>query len=164
MGTTLYIVRHAWAVELTNMPGARDADRPLTEEGRTRFTRVAKKLSKRGCTPAHIATSPYQRCRETAAILQRVFPVRPAVVVRDELAPGSNLEGLLRWTSQFEADPIAWVGHAPDVDQLTAALIGDRHAQLDFSKGAVAAISFAGRAGVGWGVLEWFITPKIIGC
>lgn len=159
----LYIVRHAWAGQHGDPNYPDDSQRPLTDEGRSRFAQVVKKLSKRGFAPEIVATSPYVRCRQTAAIIQKLLPVEPTVKVRDELAPGSDLNALVQWTTGLGGKDAAWVGHAPDVDTLTAALIGDRAAQIDFAKGAVAAVNFSGRFGPGWGTLEWFVTAKILG-
>lgn len=159
----LYIIRHAWAGQHGDPQYPDDSQRPLTDEGRHRFAQVIKKLGKRGVAPEVVATSPYVRCRQTAALVQELLPERPVVKVREELAPGSDLERLVAWTAGLSGKDVAWVGHAPDVDAMTAALIGDRAAQIDFAKGAVAAVSFAGRFGIGWGTLEWFVTAKILG-
>ncbi len=159
----LYIVRHAWAGQHGDPNYPDDSQRPLTDEGRQRFAQMVKKLGKRGFAPEVVATSPYVRCRQTAAIIQKLLPVEPTVKVRDELAPGGDMEALVQWTTGLGGKVVAWVGHAPDVDTLTAALIGDRSAQIDFAKGAVAAVDFAGRMGPGWGTLDWFVTAKILG-
>jgi phosphohistidine phosphatase SixA len=106
------------------------------------------------------------RCRQTAEIIARQFAGKPRVVPRDELSPGSDLDKLLDWTASFAADAeqVAWVGHAPDVGELTAALIGDRSSNLVFAKGAVAAIEFDGQPTRQQGELRWMVTAKILGC
>ena len=62
----LYIVRHAWAEEQDDDRWPDDRQRPLTAEGRKRFSRVAKALDHRGIAPQLIVTSPLMRCRQTA--------------------------------------------------------------------------------------------------
>ena len=57
---------------------------------------------------------------------------------------------------------MAWVGHAPDVDRITAELIGSADLNLSFAKGAIAAIEFSERIVVGEGELVWFVKPKLI--
>ena len=101
-------------------------------------------------TPGVIATSPLVRCVETAEILAAALD-GPKVVELDELQPGSDLQGLLRWTARQAAkhEQIAWVGHVPDVNRLVAALIGDGGSLIHFAKGAVAAIRFDGEPTVG---------------
>ena len=59
---------------------------------------------------------------------------------------------------------LAWVGHAPDVDELVSCLLSPHDAAIVFAKGAVAAIQFDGEIASGRGQLRWFVTPKILGC
>jgi phosphohistidine phosphatase len=159
---TLYIVRHAWAGERDERRWPDDALRPLTDEGQKRFRRVAKALVKAGVAPVVIATSPLVRCRQTAEILNRALPAPVEIVDRAELAPGSDLKKVVDWSAAHPGD-LAWVGHAPDVGRLVAALIGDDRAEIDFSKGAAAAIEFQGPLAAGRGVLGWMVTAKVLG-
>ena len=161
----LYIVRHAWAGDRDESRWPDDGMRPLTAEGKERFARVVKKLVGAGMTPTVIATSPLLRCQQTAEILAAALD-KPKIVKLDELQPGSDLQGLLGWTVRQAAkhERIAWVGHAPDVDELTAALIGDAQAQIHFAKGAAAAIRFGGDPNAGNGELQWLATAKLLGC
>jgi phosphohistidine phosphatase len=162
----VYIIRHAWAGHYGDPAWPNDFQRPLTDEGRARFARVVRELAQRDFAPEVIATSPLVRCRQTAEIVAEALPHRPDVVPRDELVPDSDLEGLLRWTNRKASsrEQLAWVGHAPDVGQLTAALIGDSRGWIRFAKGAVAAVRFPGRAAVGEGELRWLVTAKLLGC
>ena len=113
-----------------------------------------------------IATSPYIRCRQTADIIAQLSPSHPQLTALDELAPAGDPSGLMAWTSKqaSQFDQIAWVGHAPDVGHLTAALIGDSNSWIRFAKGAVAAIEFEESLEVGTGELRWLTTAKILGC
>ena len=65
---------------------------------------------------------------------------KPKVQELDALQPGSDLELLLDWSRAQTGADICWVGHSPDVEYLTAGLIGDTAARIRFAKGAVAAI------------------------
>lgn len=160
----LYVVRHAWAEERGDPAWPDDRQRPLTPEGRTRFARLVKKLVARGFAPAVIATSPLVRCRQTAELLAERVLGKPTVVDRDELAPDSNLAGLIEWTAgQAQDQDVAWVGHAPDVGDIVAALIGGPTAAVELSKGAVAAIRFRGTPQLRQGELRWLVTAKILG-
>ena len=162
----LYIVRHAWAGHFGDPQWPDDAQRPLTEEGKRRFARMVQCLAERDFAPQIVATSPLVRCRETAEILAAGVPAAPEVVERSELRPGGELPALLAWTGQqaLRCQQIAWVGHAPDVDRLAAALIGQPEGNIHFSKAAVAAIRFEGEPEAGQGELRWLITPKLLGC
>ena len=161
----LYIVRHAWAAE-RGPEWPSDDLRPLTEEGQRRFAQVVEKLAGRGMTPQVVGTSPLVRCLQTAQLVAAGTPDEPKVVELDELRPGSDLEGLLAWTARQSRrhQQAAWVGHAPDVDRMAAALIGQPEAMIRFAKGAVAAIRFDGLPMLGGGELQWLVTAKVLGC
>jgi phosphohistidine phosphatase len=162
----LYIIRHAWAAERTDPAWPTDEARPLTEEGIARFTQMIQILAERDFAPELIATSPLVRCRQTAEIIAQIVPGRPKVAERDELAPGSDLHGLVKWTIRQAADckEVAWVGHAPDVTHLAAAMVGDARGAIRFSKGGIAAIEFEDVPRIGQGELRWLVTAKVLGC
>jgi phosphohistidine phosphatase len=160
----LYIIRHAWAGPRDDPAWPDDRRRPLTPEGRKRFGRLVEKLAGRGFAPAVIATSPLVRCRQTADLVAEHLPGKPKVVERPELAPDSDLTGILHWTAeQPGGEDLAWVGHAPDVGQMVAALIGQGDSLVDLAKGAVAGIEFDARPQRGQGQLRWLVTAKILG-
>jgi phosphohistidine phosphatase len=167
--TDLYIVRHAWAAGRDDPQWPEDDLRPLTEEGKERFSHVAAKLAGRGMRPEIIATSPLVRCVETARLLaaatDSVSHAETEIVELDELRPGSDLGGLLRWTVRQarKHQQIVWVGHAPDVNRLTATMIGDGQGVIRFSKGSVAAIQFDDFPALGLGALRWLVTAKVLG-
>ena len=162
----LYIIRHAWAADRDDRQWPDDDLRPLTDEGKRRFAEMVEELAGRGLAPEVVATSPLVRCRQTAQILVAGIPDKPAVVELDELRPGSDLEGLLRWTAlqARKHERVAWVGHAPDVGRLSAALIGPPEGQIHFAKGAIAAIRFDRPPTIGGGELQWLATAKVLGC
>ena len=74
-------------------------------------------------------------------------------------------EQLVEWIVEQagEHDEIAWVGHAPDVGRMTAALVGPA-GWIRLAKGAVAAIRFYEQPAVGSGELRWLVTAKMLGC
>jgi phosphohistidine phosphatase len=162
----LYIIRHAWAGQAGDPRWPDDADRPLTDEGRQRYALVVQKLASAGFAPTIIATSPLTRCRQTAEVISQCLSAHPEIVDLEELSPGSDLRGLLKWTTRQAENhqEIAWVGHAPDVGRMVAELIGNGSSAVDFSKGAVAAIRFDDRLKAGEGELRWLASPKILGC
>ena len=162
----LYIIRHAWAVDPDDPRWPDDRDRPLTDEGRARWAAMVKSLADRGFAPQLIATSPLVRCRETSQILAAGVSGKPKTVLLDALAPESDLGQLIAWTNREagRCRELAWVGHAPDVSHLAAALIGDSRSLVHFSKGAVAAIEFDGPVQPSSGELRWLVTAKVLGC
>ncbi|MCE5269076.1 MAG: histidine phosphatase family protein [Planctomycetaceae bacterium] len=162
----LYVIRHAWAFDRDDERWPDDDLRPLTEEGKERFAKVVKALAGRGLAPEVVGTSPLVRCRQTAELLVAGLKEKRAVVELAELRPGGDVAGLLRWTAKQarEHERIAWVGHAPDVDRLCAAMIGGPDALVNFAKGGVAAIEFDGAPALGTGKLRWLVTAKVLGC
>ena len=161
---TLYIVRHAWAEERDETRWPDDGLRPLTGKGRKRFAKFLKRLSSAGFEPTLVATSPLVRCRETADLLLEQLDGEAKLVELDALRPGSDLSALLAWAAEQPDQEIAWVGHAPDVGDLAAALIGEGTAAIRFAKGAVVAIRFDARLDRAAGELQWLATAKLLGC
>lgn len=162
----LYIIRHAWAGHFGDPEWPDDSLRPLTPEGKRRFARVVEKLVASEFAPEVVATSPLVRCRQTAEIVAENIPGRPQVVEMEALEPGSDLDELVAWTAR-QAERfgrVAWVGHAPDVGHLAAALIGQSRGWIHFTKGAVASIRFEEKVAPGEGELRWLATAKILGC
>jgi phosphohistidine phosphatase len=162
----LFIIRHAWAGHFGDPDWPDDSKRPLSDEGRRRFARFAAKLADRGLAPTLIATSPMTRCVETAAVLAAGVAGGPEVVARDELLPGGSVAELAAWTAQQAErhQRIAWVGHAPDVSQYAAAMLGQTQGGIRFAKAAICAIRFAGPPQLGGGQLRWLATAKLLGC
>jgi phosphohistidine phosphatase len=158
----IYIVRHAYAYEHGDPRWPDDSKRPLEPQGAERFRRGIKALAKRGFAPKVIASSPYVRCRQTAEILAEEVGAK-APVELTALAPGSDLAELIAWTSRQQPDSVAWVGHSPDVEFLTASLISEGEANVRFAKGAVAAIRIHGDLAAGSGELQWLATLKSLG-
>ncbi len=159
----LYIVRHAWAKDQDSEQFPDDSLRPLTKEGRARFRRVVEKIARRGVAPEVIATSPHVRCRRTAEIFADGFSSQPPVVDLESLGPGGSWSDLLDWTNRQEKERVAWVGHAPDVEQYIAQLIGCKATAVRMPKGSLAAIEFSGNIVMGQGVLRWLTTAKMLG-
>lgn len=162
----LYIVRHAFAGQHGDPNYPDDSLRPLTSQGRKQFKRLVEAIAENGFRPDIVATSPYVRCRETAEIVADEVSGCAAPIELSALAPGSELDAMIAWTRQQKADEIAWVGHAPDVEQLTASLVGGDKAAIHFGKGTIAAIEFADLLALapGHGELRWLVTTKILGC
>ena len=159
----LFIVRHAWAGEREPEQWPDDDLRPLTRDGQKRFGKFIKRLVKRGFAPAVVATSPLARCQQTAELVVEHLSTHPEIITLDALSPESDLAALVEWTAARNEDSIAWVGHAPSVSHLAAALIGGDNVDIRFAKGAVAAIDFAQLIAPGNGQLQWLATAKLLG-
>ncbi|MBN2293994.1 MAG: histidine phosphatase family protein [Pirellulales bacterium] len=165
----LYIVRHAWAGHYGDPQWPDDFERPLSSAGKERFAEFAEKLAGRGFLPQLVATSPLVRCRQTAELVvdavEKAGQQRPRLVEVEALVPGGDFDELIEWSKERakEFDSMAWVGHAPGVGRMTAALIGGR-GEIRFAKGAVAAVRFPLAPEQGNGELRWLLTAKMLGC
>jgi phosphohistidine phosphatase len=161
----LFIIRHAWAAERDETLYPDDSLRPLTDEGRNRFARMVAALVPRRLTPQLIVTSPMLRCLQTAEILATALGDMTKLVEHEELLPDGDPKHLMAWTEEHASglDRVAWVGHAPDVGYLVAALIGLDNGWFDLKKGAIAAIGFPQSPEFSRGELRWLVTAKILG-
>jgi phosphohistidine phosphatase len=161
----LYIIRHGLAGEHGDPRYPDDRMRPLTDEGRKRFADTMKHLAGLGFQPQTVATSPLVRCRQTAEIVAERVRGKPKLAELAALEPGSDVDALIEWSNDQRRDEVAWVGHAPDVSDLAAALLGPRgETAIRFAKGAVACIAFDGVVARGAGELQWLVTAKVLGC
>ncbi|MBI2826239.1 MAG: histidine phosphatase family protein [Planctomycetia bacterium] len=158
----IYVVRHAWAGKSGDPRYPDDALRPLTEKGRRRFRRMVAKLVKRGFNPMAVATSSLVRARQTAKLIAARGPGRPSITLLDDLAPGGRLAPLVEWSREKAPADVAWVGHAPDIERLTAELIGAGDGRIHLDKGAVAAVRFTGHPAAGEGELIWLATAELL--
>ncbi len=161
----LFIIRHAWAAERNDTAYPDDSLRPLTDGGCERFARMVEALVPRGLKPQLIVTSPMVRCLQTAEILAKAIGQKTKVLQWKELLPGGDPKHLLAKTEKHASglDQAAWVGHAPDVGYLAAALIGLDNRWLEFKKGAIAALAFPELPELARGQLQWLVTAKILG-
>ncbi len=161
----LLLIRHAIAVDRTEIEA--DDLRPLTEEGVKKMRRAARGL--RAAVPSIelLATSPLVRSVATGAIVEVAYTEsglrRPPLVREIEpLRPGAPREELLAWLALETADPIALVGHEPDLSELLAALVGADRPFHRFRKGGVACVAFPGRVEEGAGLLLWALSPALL--
>lgn len=118
----IYLIRHGIAVERGIY--TQDRERPLTEKGITKTTKVAQKLLDIGIIFEHILTSPLVRAYQTAEILKNVG-LSKTISIHEPLAPGGEIQLWLQWLSNHyhEAKRIALVGHQPDLGNWTEMLI-----------------------------------------
>jgi phosphohistidine phosphatase len=130
----LFLVRHAIAVpQAEDLP---DAARPLTDEGRKRFTQVARGLDRLGVRLDRVLHSPWTRAVETADLLARVLIGESAVEMGLAREPDADLV-----TRLAQGERVAAVGHEPWMSELLALLVtGNKThaARFGFKKGQVA--------------------------
>jgi phosphohistidine phosphatase len=156
----LLVIRHAIAVDRS--PEMPDAERPLTDDGRRRFRRVARGLRRLDLHVDLILTSPWRRATETAAMLPKLVRGRRAPEITPHLAGPPKAE-LLSAIASAGVARLAVVGHDPWLGELIALLTtGDvRHGELiALKKGGVALLE--GEAHPTGMVLRALLPPQMI--
>ena len=156
----IYLVRHAIA-ESHSAPKP-DAERALTEEGRTKMKGVARGLRALDVDIDLVLTSPLRRARETAEILAEELgglEIEELAPLASGGSPSKVMEGL---RPHRKLDSIALVGHEPDLGQLASFLLTGSPSTipLPFKKGGIACVEAELLPGVQRCTLEWFMTPK----
>src|SRR5437879_1652525 len=112
----LYLIRHADALALGEKNIQTDADRPLSAEGEQQAKAVAGGLQRKGVALQLILTSPLLRARQTAEGIRKAWSgTPPEIKVCEELAPGKKPRKLARMLKDLEHQPVALVGHEPDL-------------------------------------------------
>jgi phosphohistidine phosphatase len=160
MSCTIYLVRHAIAED--HSESGRDADRRLTTSGAAKMHRACAGLSRLGVAPELVYTSPLVRTRQTAEILCQALGLGVTPKVLSALAPGGYRQVPAALRVSGDVGSIALVGHAPDMGELAALLIGcgPGDGNIAFKKGSVAAIEVEGLPPATPGVLAWLIAPR----
>lgn len=124
--TTLLLIRHGIAEE--PLPGQRDGDRALTEEGWTKTRSAMKGLVARGYQPSRGFNSPYRRAAETMTCLQEAagaFPMETRIDLLPDGRPAHVdlwLRGLM--VEAGTGDVFALISHQPFLSDLAFHLTG----------------------------------------
>ncbi|MFN3198123.1 MAG: SixA phosphatase family protein [Bradymonadia bacterium] len=152
----VYLIRHAIAEP--RLPGASDAERALTYEGRVRFEQGVRGLACMEIAFDAVYHSPWRRAVQTAELLAPLHP-EGARHTLDALAapPGPAL------FEAIEGAHVALVGHEPWMSDLAAQLcLGPRAlgGAFLFKKGGVAWLE--GQPRPGGMVLRGFMPPKAL--
>lgn len=126
-----FLVRHG-AAETGGTGG--DAGRRLTPEGRAAFERLARSVAPE-VAGVRVLGSPYQRARDTAAILAAAIGAQ--VEEREELSSGGASGSVLLAIIEEEGGAVALVGHNPEIGEAIALAGG---AGIAVPPGTIAAI------------------------
>jgi len=135
----LYFLRHGEA----DWPDWKKSDdeRPLTKRGKKEMNEVGKFLKRVKADPDLILTSPLLRAKQTAEIACEAlgYPVkklRQTVALKSEAKPTELFDEL----SGLKAEEVICVGHAPNVDNVVAFVIGSRSPVTALKKAGLASI------------------------
>ena len=159
----LLVVRHAIAEDREEFArtGADDSLRPLTPEGRRRMRRAARGLRRLVPRLGLLASSPLTRAAQTAQVLADVYGGAETATF-PELEPGAHPGALVDRLRALDADPdpVAVVGHEPDLGALVAWLVtGHGRSFMELKKGAACLLEFEDAPEAGAGQLLWAVTP-----
>ena len=155
----LYLIRHGDAEKISLSKS--DYDRELTQKGRDLTKKSAENWKKIIKPFDVIASSPLTRAVQTAEIVGNVFDYTKKIITDKKISAGSSPEDLIDFIRSINVDNIAVVGHEPDMSNYVSALTSSSGMYLEFKKGTVAKINFAGKVRIGSGTLEFLIPPKV---
>jgi phosphohistidine phosphatase len=165
----LCLLRHGIAADLYEAGVMRDADRPLTREGRELMCEEARGMRRLGLKFDYIFTSPYRRTLETTQAVAEEFELADKHLISlDSLAAGRPFEHALNRKADVFVEMGAYdferalvVGHMPDVSEMASVLLaGGGGVNVEFKKGALCAIKISELPPCAPGVLLWALTPK----
>src|SRR5271163_28414 len=152
----LYLLRHGIAED--HAPTGRDADRALTEEGRSKLHRVLKRAASAGVAPSLIISSPYKRTVETAEIAAAELRYKGEILRVGTLTPDSSPPSVWSEIREHRHEPsILLAGHEPLFSATVAYLLGSTQAMVDFKKAALVRIDIHSFH-TPQGVLQWMLT------
>ena len=151
----LLVIRHAIAV-----PGSMilaDADRPLSPQGRARFTQAVMGLQRLGVRCDRLYHSPWLRAVETAALLGPVLDGEAVCSPALARPPSQDL------LDAIVGERVALVGHQPWLGELVAWLTAGMQpdgSAFAFKRGGVAWLE--GWPKPGRMALRAFLPPKVL--
>jgi phosphohistidine phosphatase len=118
----IYLLRHGIAAEKGIY--TRDSERPLTEKGIVKTTKVAQHLLSLDIFFNHILSSPLVRAYQTAEICKKIG-LGAEITLNKSLAPDGDIQIWLRWLldNYNETHKIALVGHQPDLGNWAEMLV-----------------------------------------
>ena len=138
---TLYLMRHAEAVELGSEGATRDADRKLTDKGRRQAKRMGLLLRQMDVAIDRMLVSPYARAQETASLVADKARVKAKIQNVDALTPDGKVESMWEAICEAGGDELLLVGHMPSISSLAGTLLGSLAEQpLAFHKSTLVAL------------------------
>lgn len=151
----LYCMRHGEA-----LPGAEDAQRPLSDKGREDVSNVATHLRRCRITIDHVMSSKRVRAVQTAETMAEamgISEVTPCEHGLDEMdSVGEMVENIRQWH-----DDTLLVSHLPFLSKLVSALVLNDEFQpmINFAPGSIICLhQFEGQL---WNV-SWLLKPIVV--
>jgi len=159
----LYLLRHAIAMESGWRPGASDAERPLSPEGKKKMRKIALGMKRLELSFDLILSSPYVRAQETAAIVVEELTAACGVQLTPHLEVGGNPAELMEEVAALGKgkESILLVGHEPQLSKLISYLLaGNSGLAITMKKGGLCKLDLARLRYARTGTLEWLLTPS----
>jgi len=120
----IWIIRHGKAEK--QAASGRDEDRRLTARGRRQAAHLGAEFAGRDDAPSVLIASPFTRARQTAEGVSEVAGA--PVELEDALQSGRGAASVLalidELASAHAGQPVALVGHNPELSQVVAAMAG----------------------------------------
>jgi phosphohistidine phosphatase len=160
---TLYLLRHAVAVERGSPGYPDDSLRPLTPKGERRMRRIAEGMLRLGLSFDLILSSPYLRAKQTAAIVADIFDTPERLHIAAMLAPDGNPRHLIEaLNGRYKAQQdVLLVGHEPYLSRLISTLVsGSPDIQVAMKKGGLCKLSVETLRYGHCAGLDWLMTPR----
>jgi phosphohistidine phosphatase len=158
----LLIVRHGQAgnPEEWEAAGKDDRLRPLTPKGKKELRPAAAGLVRLVPALDLIATSPWTRAMQTAAIINREYDVEIEEV--EQLTSDHRPDELTAWLSQqSRPEAVALVGHEPHLGLLVGYLLtGKSVSFVDLKKGGACLLEMDEPSKPGTACLEWLLSNR----
>lgn len=161
----VHLLRHGQAVPREDPSVTRDAERPLTAEGREQIAQAAEAMAALGIEPDRVFASPYARARQTAETATGAFA---GVDEADELHelrpkadPADTRQALAGLT---DAEAVLLCGHRPHLPRLTSYLLTGEPQGLDvdFPKASLVSIDIMLAAPEALGTLERYLPHEAL--
>jgi phosphohistidine phosphatase len=161
----LIVIRHAIAMDREEYAktGRPDSDRPLTDTGRRRMRKNARGLQRISPHPDLIATSPWLRAADTAAVVAETLGVEHMEMV-DAMLPDRHPNELAKWLNErSDLSTVAVVGHEPHLGEVVTWLIGgEQGSNVEFKKGGACLLRIDEEVDAGSAILLWHLTPALL--
>ncbi len=149
---TIYFAQHGLALSKTQ-----DPERPLSADGITQTTAVARHLDEILFSPSSIFHSGKQRALQTAEIFSATLSAVPVPVKQhSHLSPNDDIQQLI---PQLQNNAL-YIGHLPQLDKLCSYLLcgNESTGLLQFQNSGVIALTLE----TDQCQLNWYLTPDII--
>jgi phosphohistidine phosphatase len=154
----VYFLRHGIAADRESWQG-NDFDRPLTDEGRKRLDREAKRLAQFDLGLQAIVSSPLLRAKATAEIVAERLGMSGNLATDERLGPDFDVKRFTQIVREHaDANAILLVGHEPNMSETIGDIVGG--AKIDLKKGGFACVDIS--SGATAGELLWLIPPKVL--